>query len=152
MIEGKVWRDKLVLAVDDEENVLLTIQDELSNCPGVTVHTALTLEKARAALVSHTYDLVVLGIMGVRELDILKLAVGHKFPVVILTSDSLNPVALNKSIELGARAYLPRDQLGTLIPLLENVTRLSQQTAWKKALDKIAFLVARIMRRATLEP
>lgn len=140
MSDPEIWRDKLVLAVDDEEDVLLTIQDQLSDCPGVMVHTAATFEKAREYLVSYTYDLVILDIMGVRGFDLLKIATAHKFPVVMLTAHALNPDALRKSIERGARAYLPKDQLSDLVPFLEDVQRLSYQSVWKKALDSVAAL------------
>ncbi len=137
---SEIWRDKLVLAVDDEEDVLLTIQDELSDCPGVIVHTALTFEKAREALVSFSYDLVILDIMGVRGFDLLKVAANRKFPVVMLTAHALNPDALKRSIELGARAYLPKDQLSSLVPFLEDVLRLNYQSVWRKALDEVGTL------------
>jgi len=55
----------------------------------------------------------------------------------MLTAHALNPDALKQSIELGARAYLPKDKLGSLIPFLEDVLRLSYQSVWKKALDQV---------------
>ena len=140
MSDSEIWRDKLVLAVDDEEDVLQTIQDELADCPGATLRTALTFERAREELVSYSYDLVILDIMGVRGFDLLKIAANRNFPVVMLTAHALNPDALKKSIELGASAYLPKDQLSSLVPFLEDVLKLSYQSVWKKALDQVGTL------------
>ena len=45
MPESEILKDKLILAVDDEEDVLETIQEELSDYPEVRLHTATTFEK-----------------------------------------------------------------------------------------------------------
>ena len=137
MPSSEVLRDKFILVVDDEQDVLDIIREELSSVPNLTVNTATTFEKGREYLVSYTYDLVVLDIMGVRGFDLLKIAANANFPVVMLTAHALNPEALKQSIELGARAYLPKDRLGSLIPFLEDVVSLNYQSVWKKALDHV---------------
>lgn len=140
MSGSDIWKDKLILAVDDEEDVLETIAEQLPQNSNSMLHTATTFEKARQYLVSYTYDLVILDIMGVRGFDLLKIAASRNFPVVMLTAHALNPEALKKSIELGARAYLPKEQLKSLVPFLEDVLRLSYQSVWKEALDHVATL------------
>lgn len=137
MPSSEVLRDKFILVVDDEQDVLDIIREELSSVPKLTVNTATTFEKGREYLVSYTYDLVVLDIMGVRGFDLLKIAANSNLPVVMLTAHALNPEALKQSIELGARAYLPKDKLGSLIPFLEDVLSLNYQSVWKKALDHV---------------
>jgi DNA-binding response OmpR family regulator len=114
------------------------IAEELSETENVILHTATTFEKGRQYLVSYTYDLVILDIMGVRGFDLLKMATSHNFPVVMLTAHALTPDALKESIELGARAYLPKDKLKSLLPFLEDVLKLNYQSVWKKALDVVA--------------
>jgi DNA-binding response OmpR family regulator len=140
MAQSEIWKDKLVLAVDDEPDVLETVQELISECPDVTLHTAATFEKARQLLVSYTYDLVILDIMGVRGFDLLQIASLKGLPAVMLTAHAVNPEALKKSIELGARAYLPKDFLPSLVPFLEDVLKLSYQSVWKKTLDQLASL------------
>jgi DNA-binding response OmpR family regulator len=135
-----VENDYNVLAVDDEPDVLETIQELLSECPDVKLHTATTFEKARQLMVSFTYDLVILDIMGVRGFELLKIAAFEGFPAVMLTAHAVSPDALKKSIELGARAYIPKDLLASLVPFLEDVLRLSYQSVWKKTLDQVASL------------
>jgi DNA-binding NtrC family response regulator len=140
MPESEILKDKLILAVDDEEDVLETIREELSDYPGVRLHTAATFEKGREYIVSFTYDLVILDIMGVRGFDLLRIAANQKMPVVMLTAHALSPEALKESIEKGARAYLPKDKLGSLAPFLEDVLKLNYQSVWKKAFDQVAVL------------
>ncbi len=137
MRSSEVLKDKFILVVDDEQDVLDIIREELATVPNLTLNTATTFEKGREYLVSYTYDLVILDIMGVRGFDLLKIAANSNLPVVMLTAHALNPEALKQSIELGARAYLPKDKLGSLIPFLEDVVRLSYQSVWKKALDQV---------------
>jgi DNA-binding response OmpR family regulator len=137
MPTSEILQDKLILAVDDEEDVLDIIEEELSESANITLHTATTFEKAQQYLVSYTYDLVILDIMGVRGFDLLQIATNAGFPVVMLTAHAFTPDALKKSIELGARAYLPKEKLGSLAPFLEDVLRLNYTSAWKKALDSV---------------
>jgi DNA-binding response OmpR family regulator len=140
MAQSEIWKDKLVLAVDDEPDVLETIRELLSECPDMTLHTATTFETARQLLVSYTYDLVILDIMGVRGFELLQIASLEGLPAVMLTAHAVNPEALKKSIELGARAYLPKDFLPSLVPFLEDVLKLSYQSVWKRTLDQLASL------------
>ncbi len=140
MAGSEILQDKLILAVDDEEDVLDIIEEELSESANVTLHRATTFEKAQQYLVSYTYDLVILDIMGVRGFDLLQIANNAGFPTVMLTAHAFTPEALKKSIELGARAYLPKEKLGSLVPFLEDVLKLNYNSAWKKALDSVGSL------------
>jgi DNA-binding NtrC family response regulator len=140
MAHSEIWNDKMLLVVDDEEDVLEAIQDLLPSAPGMMVHTATTFEKARELLASFSYDLVILDIMGVRGFDLLKIAGLAKLPCVMLTAHAVNPDALKKSIELGARAYLPKDMLPFLVPFLEDVMKLSYQSVWNKTMDRLGTL------------
>ena len=137
MPSSEILRDKVILLVDDEQDVLDIISEELSSVHDLKLDTAATFEKGTEFLVSYTYDLVVLDIMGVRGFDLLKIAANANLPVVMLTAHALNPESVKRSIELGARAYLPKDKLGSLIPFLEDVLSLNYQSVWKKALDQV---------------
>jgi CheY-like chemotaxis protein len=143
MAKSEVLDEKLILAVDDEEDVLEIIQEELSGSANCTLHRATTFERAQQYLVSYSYDVVILDIMGVRGFDLLRIAHNAGFPVVMLTAHAFTPDALKKSIELGARAYLPKEKLGSLVPFLEDVIKLNYQSAWKKALDQVGVLFSK---------
>ncbi|MFH0823564.1 MAG: response regulator [Pseudomonadota bacterium] len=140
MTDTEVLEGKLMLAVDDEEDVLDTIKEELSEFPRLTLHTATTFEKARQYLASYTYDLVILDIMGVRGFDLLRISNIARLPTVMLTAHAFTPEALKQSVELGARAFLPKELLGTMAPFLADVLKLNYQSVWKTALDRVATL------------
>jgi len=140
MAENEIWRHKLILVVDDEQDVLDTILEQLPTDVNLTIHTATTFEKARQYLVSYTYDLVILDIMGVRGFELLKISVSRNFPSVMLTAHALSPDALKQSVELGARAYLPKEKLNSLVPFLEDVLKLNYQSVWRNALDHVGSL------------
>ncbi|MEJ2718186.1 MAG: response regulator [Deltaproteobacteria bacterium] len=131
-----ILNGKQVLAVDDEPDVLDILEEELEEY-GVDLDKATSYQEANQKISSLTYDLVILDIMGVRGFDLLRYAVAKKLPVVMLTAHALSPETLKKSIELGARAYLPKDQLGQIAPFLEDVLMLNYQSAWKAVLGKL---------------
>lgn len=131
-------RNKLVLAVNEEKDILEIIEEELSfEAANVTLHAATTFDHAQQYLISYTYDLALLDVMGVGGFDLLQVAQNAGIPAVVLTAHMFTPETLIKSIELGARGYLPLDQLGSLIPFLEDIFKLSCQRAWAKALDQV---------------
>ena len=98
---------------------------------------ASSYEEASHKIMSYTYDLVVLDIMGVRGFDLLEMAVAKKFPVVMLTAHAVSPESLKKSIELGARAYLLKDQLPTVAAFVEDVLELSYRFGWRRSIEKL---------------
>lgn len=131
---------KRILAVDDEPDILEVLKEEiLLAAPKSILDTATSYEKARELLSSWSYDLIILDIMGVRGFDLLQSATSlpHPVPTVMLTAHSFSPESLKKSIELGARAYLPKDKLGSLVPFLEDVMTYEYGPAWKKMLKEI---------------
>lgn len=127
---------KTILAVDDEPDVLDILAEELEDY-SVEFERASTYEDGIQKLSSLTYDLVVLDIMGVRGFELLEFATARNIPVVMLTAHALSPQSLKKSIELGARAYLPKDQLGQIAPFLEDVLTLNYQSAWKSLFERL---------------
>ena len=134
-----ILQGKRMLAVDDEPDVLDVLSEDLDR-HGVKLDTALSYEIGIQLLTSFTYDLVILDIMGVRGFELLQFAASRNMPVVMLTAHALSPDALKKSIELGARAYLPKDDLDRIAPFLEDVLTLSYESTWKKILPRLARL------------
>jgi DNA-binding response OmpR family regulator len=133
-----ILNGKKMLAVDDEPDVLTVLEEEILHaCPMCTLDKATTYESAEALLKSKEYDIVILDIMGVRGFDLLEIAVARKFKVAMLTAHALSPEALKKSHDLGARAYLPKDKLGQLVPFLEDILKYEYKTGWKGLLEKL---------------
>jgi hypothetical protein len=77
--------------------------------------------------------------MGVRGFDLLKMAttLPKPVPVVMLTAHAFSPESLKKSIELGARAYLPKEGLGAVVPFLEDVLTYEYGPVWKRILKQV---------------
>ncbi len=127
-----------ILAVDDEPDVLAILEDEiLGAAPECKLEKVTTYEEAAKKLESKTYDLVILDIMGVRGFDLLDLAVKKNFRVAMLTAHALNPEALKRSFEMKARAYLPKEKLGEVVPFLEDVLKYEYLPGWRRVLEKL---------------
>jgi DNA-binding response OmpR family regulator len=128
----------LILAVDDEPDVLATLEDEIKGAaPNCKFEKATTYEEAVEKLKSKNYDVVILDIMGVRGFDLLELAVSRNFRVAMLTAHALTPEALKRSFEMKARAYLPKEKLGEVVSFLEDVLRYEYLPGWKRLLEKL---------------
>jgi len=130
--------NKLILAVDDEQDVLAVLEEEISDAaPKCRFDKATTYQEAVERMMSFTYDVVILDIMGVRGFDLLDLAVSRNFPVVMLTAHALTPEALKRSFEMRARAYLPKEKLGEIVPFLEDVLKYEYLPGWKLLFEKL---------------
>lgn len=129
---------KRILAVDDEPDVLEVLEDEiLGACPKCQFDKATSYEATLDLLKSQDYDLLILDIMGVQGYDLLELAVKRGLPVAILTAHALSPEALKRCIEMGARAYLPKEKVGEIIPFLEDVLAYDYVPAWKRLYERL---------------
>jgi CheY-like chemotaxis protein len=139
-MKESILNGKRILAVDDEPDVLSVLEGEiLEACPTCQFDKATSYERASALMASWAYDLVIFDIMGVRGFDLLNMAVSRPlpFPVVMLTAHAMNPEALKRSIEMGARAYLPKEKLGQVVPFLEDVMRYEYGPGWKRLLKQM---------------
>jgi len=133
-----ILNGKKILTVDDEPDVLAVLEEEIKeSCPNCVIDKASSYETAAEKLKSQTYDVIILDIMGVRGFDLLELAVKRKFRVAMLTAHALSPEALKKSVELGARAYLPKEKLGEIVPFLEDVLTYDYVPGWKNLYTKL---------------
>ncbi len=127
-------QDKVVLVVDDEPDVLETVEEELDLC---LVHKAQDYETALQYLLSYTYDVVILDIMGVNGFELLKNAVSRGFPTVMLTAHAITPEALKKSMKLGALSFLPKEKMSELKHFLEDVVLEGGKSVWLKFFDRL---------------
>lgn len=109
---------KSVLAVDDEEDILETIEDILEDAH---VDLARDYETASQKIRVNQYDLAILDIMGVNGIKLLEEAVARGIPTVMLTAHAVNPETLMTSIRKGAIAYLPKEKLAELDELLNRL-------------------------------
>jgi len=127
-------KDKVILVVDDEPDVLETVAEELDMA---IVHKASDYETALQYLLSYTYDVVILDIMGVNGFELLKNAVSRGFPAVMLTAHAVTPDALKKSIKLGAISFLPKEKISELREFLEDVVLDGRKSIWLKLFNRL---------------
>ena len=127
---------KRILAVDDEADILETIEDILDMAD---VEVARDYASASEKIRTGRYDLAILDIMGVNGLALLDETVAKGIPTVMLTAHAVNPDTLMSSIRKGAISYLPKETLAELDELLEEL--LAAQAAgkppWKLLFDRL---------------
>lgn len=127
-------KNKMILVVDDEQDVLDIVSEVLDMC---VVHKARDYDTAMQYLLMYVYDIVVLDIMGVRGFDLLRTSVTRGFPTVMLTAHALSPDALKKAIKLGAVSFLPKEAIPDLRSHLEDVSLGAGKPVWKKVFERI---------------
>ena len=132
-----ILNDKRVLAVDDEPDVLETLEELLEEFDGLTFDKAGDYDTGYHMLRSWTYDLVILDIMGVRGFDLLNASVSLGFPTVMLTAHALSVESLKKSVEMGARAFVPKEKMSEIVPFLEDVLKLDRKASWRSSFERL---------------
>jgi len=129
---------KAILAVDDEPDVLQVLREEIKHASqSCRFDEASTYEEAASKLQSEAYDVVILDIMGVRGFDLLEMAAKRNMKVVMLTAHAISSDALKRAYDMKARAYLPKDKLGGIVPFLKDVLSYEFEPGWKRILKKL---------------
>jgi DNA-binding NtrC family response regulator len=126
---------KRVLIVDDEPDVLDTLEEELSICDVVK---AQSFEDAKEILENQYVDIAVLDIMGVNGYRLLEIANEKGVPAVMLTAHALSPEDTVKSFKKGAALYVPKDKLNDIATYLEDVLEAQEQGKkfWWRWIDR----------------
>jgi len=132
---------KRILIVDDEEDILSTLEELLPMCDVVR---AATFEEARDHLANKPFDLAILDIMGVNGYRLLEIAVARDIPAVMLTAHAFAPEHLVRSINKGAVSYLPKEELPNIEVFLCDVFEARARgenpwAAWRERLPTSYF-------------
>ncbi len=122
--KADLLKGKKILIVDDEPDVLDTLEDLLSDCD---VKKARTFEEAKQQLETQPFDMTVLDIMGVNGYELLEIAVKKKVTAVMLTAHALSPEDTMKSFRGGAAYYVPKDKIAEMSEILANILDLKSQ-------------------------
>lgn len=134
MSQDSILKDKVVLAVDDEPDILEVVEEELDMCQ---VEKATNYYDGMKCLLNRSYDIVILDIMGVNGFELLKEAVSKGFPTVMLTAHALSPDSLKKAVKLGAVAYLPKEKISELKVVLKDVLAGGSKPIWERIFDRL---------------
>jgi DNA-binding NtrC family response regulator len=124
MAQESLMDGKKILLVDDEPDVLDTLEDLLSMCEVVK---CTNFKAAKDYMESRHFDMAVLDIMGVEGYALLDIAVGRKITAVMLTAHALSPENVVRSYKEGAAAYLPKEEMINIVSFLEDIIKAKEQ-------------------------
>jgi CheY-like chemotaxis protein len=137
-MEESILKNKMILAVDDDPDVLTVLEEEiLEVCPDCQFHKATTYKGAVERMISLTYDAVILDVIGVQGIHLLELAQSRHFPVALLTTYPFTPETLRLPAQVAARAYLPKERIGEIVPFLEDMLKYPYAREWRLFFDKV---------------
>jgi len=116
--------EKKVLVVDDEVDVLETLEGLLSMCHVVK---ASSFAEAKKHLENEVFDIAILDIMGVDGYRLLELATRKKVLPVMLTAHALSPEDTVKSFREGAASFVPKDKMKDITMYLADILEARQK-------------------------
>lgn len=137
MTKKSLLHGKRILIVDDEPDILVTLEELLSMC---NVVKASTFNEAKELLESQYFDMAILDIMGVDGYGLLKIANKRKVIAVMLTANALSPEHTVKSFKGGAAFYVPKEKMIDLPIYLNDVLEAKEEgkSLWWRWLDRMA--------------
>ena len=130
-IEGK-----RVLIVDDEPDILATLEDLLPMCQ---VSKASTFAEAKKLLETEYFDIAILDIMGVDGYKLLDIAKKKEVIPVMLTAHALSIDNTIKSYKKGAASYIPKDEMARIPTFLNDILEAKEkgENFWWRWLDRL---------------
>ena len=130
---------KRILIVDDEPDVLETLEDLLSQAK---ITMAGTFEEAKRLMGTQVFDIAILDIMGVNGYELLKIANRKNITAIMLTAHALTPEDTMKSHQEGAALYVPKDRMIDITTYLDDVLEAKQKgkTTWWRWIERFADL------------
>ena len=136
MSEKRLLDGKRLLIVDDEADVLESLEELLGMCDVVT---ASTFGEAKSLLESQHFDMAILDIMGVDGYRLLEIAGDRKVIAVMLTAHALSPENTIRSYKEGAASYVPKDEMVNIATFLEDILEAKEKgkNFWWRWLDRL---------------
>ncbi|MBN2417936.1 MAG: response regulator [Deltaproteobacteria bacterium] len=130
-------KNKKILIVDDEKDILETLDELLPMCRLTKV---ASYKEASVLLESDYFDLAILDIMGVDGFSLLETAKERRIPAAMLTANALTPESTVKSFKGGAAYYIPKEKMNEirtyLIDIFESIEK--GKSFWVRWLDRFA--------------
>ena len=141
MPDVDLLKDKKILVVDDEPDILGVLEELLDMC---NIVTAASFEEAKTKLESEDFDVVVLDIMGVDGYGLLEIANRRNIPALMLTAHAFTPDNLVKSIKEGAASYIPKEEITRITEFLADVLKARREgrnpwESWQERLPSSFF-------------
>lgn len=142
MSNDELLEGKRVLVVDDEPDVLETLDDLLPMCHVVK---ASTFQEAKKLLETQPFDLAIFDIMGVSGYELLELANRNEVISIMLTAHALSVENTIKSYKQGAASYLPKDEMSEIKVYLTDILEAKEkgENFWWRWMERLGSLYDR---------
>lgn len=124
MAEKSLLDGKMVLIVDDEPDVLESIEGLLTMCD---VMKATSFEQAKELLEKEYFDIAILDIMGVQGYELLEIAKKMDVIPVMLTAHSLSVEDTVRSYKEGAASFVPKEEMANIATFLVDILEAKEQ-------------------------
>ncbi|MEA2038637.1 MAG: response regulator [Thermodesulfobacteriota bacterium] len=133
---NKLLKGKRILIVDDEPDVLESLEELLSMCEIVK---ASRFDEAKELLENVYFDMAILDIMGVDGYKLLKIANNKRVIAVMLTAHALSSDNILKSYNKGAASYVPKDEMLNITTFLSDIFEAKEEgkSFWWRWLDRL---------------
>lgn len=128
---------KRIIIVDDEPDVLGSLEDLLDMC---RVTRASSFEPARELLENQYFDMAILDIMGVNGYELLDICTRKRVIAVMLTAYAMTPEDIKKSYEDGAASFVPKEKIADITLFLSDIieAREKGKNLWWRWFDRLA--------------
>ncbi len=136
MSEKDRLKGKRILIVDDEPDVLETLEELLSECD---IEKAVTFEQAVDKLEHQQFDMAILDIMGVNGYKLLEIANSKNVISIMLTAHAMTVEDTVKSYKKGAAYFVPKDEMANLGVFLNDILEAKEKgkSSWWRWLDRL---------------
>jgi DNA-binding response OmpR family regulator len=137
MTTQNLLEGKNVLIVDDEDDILDTLEDLLPMCNTVRAGNYETAEKL---LNNSPFDMAILDIMGVSGYRLLEICVKKKIVAVMLTAHAVTSADIHKSFDQGAAYYIPKQEMANIEVFLNDVLEAIQkgENTWSRWYNRLS--------------
>ncbi len=132
----KILRGKRILIVDDEPDIIESLNEILDMCK---IDTATSFSDGKQQLENQSYDIAILDIMGVEGFELLKISKLQKTPALMLTAHALSEKNLLKSAKDGAVYFVPKDKMSDIDIFLIDIFQAlyENKSTWEKLFDRL---------------
>jgi len=130
-------KNKRVLVVDDETDVLDILEELLPMCDVVK---AASFEEGKELLENQYVDIAILDIMGVDGYKLLEITNKKQILAVMLTAHALSLEDTVKSYREGAAYYVPKEKVNEIATYLNDVLEAKEQgkSLWWRWFDRFS--------------
>ncbi len=128
---------KRILIVDDEPDVLDTLEDLLTMC---RITKAATFGQAKALLADQYFDMAILDIMGVHGYKLLEICNEKRVIGVMLTAYAMTPEDIKKSYESGAASFVPKEKMAEITTYMTDIYEAKEKgkNLWWRWYDRLS--------------